>query len=82
MHIAYNVFNINLYKMNSLTETCHFKFILFIFFLYGILYFQFLSVITRFASLEYLSNMICIFYRSTYFFFNETFDIRIVKKSM
>lgn len=82
MHIAYNVFNINLYKMKSLTETCHFKFILFIFFLYGILYFQFLSVITRFASLEYLSNTICIFYRSTDFFFNETFDIRIVKKSM
>lgn len=68
--------------MKSLTETCHFKFILFIFFLYGILYFQFLSVITRFASLEYLSNTICIFYRSTDFFFNETFDIRIVKKSM
>lgn len=66
MHIAYNVFNINLFlEMKSLTETCHFKFILFIFFHmeFYMENFQFLSITRDFSS-SLLSNIYRIRYDS------------------
>lgn len=59
IYIAYNVFNINLFKMKSFVETCHFKFSIYSFhiFLYGTLYgkFSIFIIHSRFFYHVYLS---------------------------